>query len=240
MTTLDWPEPTPATLEYARRAVDEQLASAKAAEKIAAFYQPSGDYAGLTFHTLPPTASADPADDDLSVSDLLAITLLEVAATPRAVRHLLEDGAPRTRVLDALAAVPTTIDLVSATDDQLAAAVELYRALKAGLGGVNRWVAASKLAARKRPALIPVRDSVVVKLLRLPNTDERQDWLVFRHLLADPDLVAHLRALGAEATTTYGAPDLTTVPELRLLDTLLWMRPAKPRTKRRRGVGAAP
>ena len=128
---------------------------------MAQFYDPSGKYAGLTFHTLPPAAPPDPADDDLTAADLLAITLMDVTATPLAVRQLLEDGKPRQDALEALRRVPTTVDLAGASPAQLDAAVRLYRALKAGLGGVNPWVTASKLAARKRPALIPVRDSVV-------------------------------------------------------------------------------
>jgi len=193
---------------------------------MAQFYDPSGKYAGLTFHTLPPAAPPDPADDDLTAADLLAITLMDVDATPWAVRQLLQEGEVRRAVLAVLRDVPTTVDLAGASQDELDAAVRLYRALKAGLGGVNPWVTASKLAARKRPALIPVRDSVVTDLLGLPSRDVRQDWPVFRHLLVDADVVAGLRGLAATATADHGAPDLAAVPDLRLLDTLLWMRPA--------------
>lgn len=227
MTPLDWTEPTAATLDGARRAVDARLRSPDAAQRVATFFAPSSDYAGLTFHTLPPVP-VDAEHDDLTAADLLAVTLMEVTASPRAVRHLLEAGEHRDRVLAALRNVPTNIDLPTAAPTHLDAAAELYAALKSGLGGRNKWVTASKLAARKRPALIPVRDSVVVALLGLPNRDFRSDWLVFRHLVEDKDLVARLHVVAATATAEHDAPDLSGVPDLRLLDALLWMRPPVP------------
>ena len=138
---------------------------------------------------------------------------------------MLETGQVRERILTALARVPADVSLADAGPDDLDAAAELYRALKAALGGTNRWVAASKLAARKRPALIPVRDSVVVGALGLPNTDFREDWLVFRHLVRDRGRMQRLHELAVKATVDHDAPDLSDVPDLRLLDTVLWLHP---------------
>jgi hypothetical protein len=92
--------------------------------------------------------------------------------------------------------------------------------VKEALGG-NKWVTASKICARKRPALIPVRDSVVVEEIRLPNTDFRIDWALLRALVRDQEIVAALDALAADAGA-IGA-DLQGVPTLRLLDSAVWM-----------------
>ena len=70
----------------------------RAAELLRQYYDPATDYAGSTFLDLQPNNP-----QDLAATDLYALSLLDVRATPLAGRRLLEDGEPRTRVLKALA-----------------------------------------------------------------------------------------------------------------------------------------
>lgn len=75
---------------------------------------------------------------------------------------------------------------------------------------------------RKRPALIPVRDRVVVREHGLANHDSRSDWLVFRYLLQDADVLGGLDQAASRATAEHRT-DLSRIPGLRLLETLMWM-----------------
>ena len=72
---------------------------------------------------------------------------------------------------------------------QLLAMAELHHALKRALSPPevtkpNPWVTDSKLCARKRPDLFPVRDSVVCAYLGLidPKGNYEVDWQVFLHV----------------------------------------------------------
>lgn len=215
MASHDWNAIDPERLATAKSAVHAMLAHPRAALNLAAFYDPQGGYAAATFQTLAPN---DP--QDLTPSDLLAVTLMDVSVRPAALRRLLEPGTDRDAVLRALRAVPPDFDLAHADAPALDAAAAFYQSLKDVLRG-NKWVTASKIAARKRPSLIPVRDSVVVAELGLRNRDFREDWTVIRHLLQDGDVVGPLRALARTASTDeIGLAD---VSDLRLLDTLVWM-----------------
>ena len=67
--------------------------------------------------------------------------------------------------------------------DQLLAMADMYQALKSALSppdvkNPNPWVTASKLCARKRPDLFPVRDNVVCTYLGLidPKGNYQVDW----------------------------------------------------------------
>lgn len=212
-----WPTPSDAELRDAHAAAAERLRDAdRAARALRSFYQPTGRYAGRTFLDLQPNLT-----DDLTAADLLAITLLDVSANPLAVRRLLGPGQDRDRVL---AALKRSRDRDLAADDiadDLLAAAHLYETVKPTLGD-NPWVVASKLCARKRPALIPVRDSRVVKILRLTNRDFRSDWLVYRHLLRDAEIQAMLRD-AVEQTRSDPSIDVTDLPLTRVLDSILWM-----------------
>ena len=102
--------------------------------------------------------------------------LLEMTATNRALRHLLTEDV-----------LPLDADLAMAGEDTLLAMSRLHEATKQALSpshvkNPNRWVTASKLCARKRPDLFPVRDSVVCGLLELSGTRHNYevDWQVYR------------------------------------------------------------
>lgn len=219
--TVTWQRPSDAELASATRTLQHALDDEqRAVRALVEFYDPSGNYAARSFLDVAPN---DPFD--IVPADLLAITLLDVTAEPRAVRLMLDAGETRDVIVGVLRDIPRDADLVDADATVLEAASALHIHVKAALGK-NPWVIASKLCARKRPALFPVRDSVIVAQLGLQNRDHRIDWLVFRHLLSDDALRTRVRDLSDRAGAELDIP-LHDVPELRLIDTLLWMiRPA--------------
>ena len=201
----------------------------QASELLRQYYDPTTDYAGSTFLDLQPN---DP--QDLTAADLYALSLLDVRATPRAGRRLLEDGEPRTRVLTALADanLPASMNLLSAEPATFDAAERLYLAVRDALGR-KPWVTASKLCARKRPLFFPVRDSVVTEGLLGLGRSYLVDWQVYRHLVADRELMAAVEAKAARGAQLLDQTDGLRDPPLRLLDALLWM--TAPGELRRRG-----
>lgn len=221
-TTRAWDEADQQEVGLAKANLITILDAADAAKKMAAFYDPTRNYAGATFHLLAPLPKSA-AQDDITAADLLAVTLMDVTVHPVAVRRLLDPGEPRQTVITALRQVPLDLDLAAAPDDRLDAAAEFYERVKETLRG-NKWVTASKLAARKRPALIPVRDSVVVEQLGLSNRDFRRDWSVFRALVRDEEVTERVEAVARQAAEDTAA-DLAGLPLLRLIDTAVWMHP---------------
>jgi hypothetical protein len=179
-------------------------------ELIAQYFDPRGNYGAATFNTLAP----NPADD-ITSSDLLALTLLSVTIRPRGVRELLDnDEATRREALAMLKVLPSTeCVLWEATDEDLANAEQLWRRLRSveSIGPV----VAGKLLARKRPRLIPIVDSVVADVLRW---DENSYWRNFRSCLRDETLRRAIERLRRPA----GVPD-SVVPTVRLLDVAIWM-----------------
>lgn len=184
--------------------------------KVAAFYDPVRNYAGATFNDLAPN---DPFR--LDSSDLLAVTLMNVAVQPAALRRLLEPGDDHDAVLATLATVPVGTSLADADPATLDAAAAFYQAVKVALRG-DKWVTASKIGSRKRPSLIPVRDRVVVEELNLPRKDFREAWTLMRGMLNDTEVRAALAEL--KQATASSSPTVMELPELRLLDTAIWMR----------------
>ena len=109
-----------------------------------------------------------------TVGDLAAASLLDVRFGPHVILELLEREECNTLLTDILSDVP----LWAATDEQLArnsAAWRLWTRLVSIPGvGTTR---ASKLLARKRPHLMPIRDSVIIDALHLEGLD---GWLALR------------------------------------------------------------
>ncbi|GAS97131.1 uncharacterized protein RMCC_4097 [Mycolicibacterium canariasense] len=184
------------------------------------FFDTEGSFAATTFDTLP--------DNDrirFTTTDLLAVTLLDVALPPSSVRSLLESDASKFNGL--LAAVPGDVDLWDASDEDLAHAEALYWALRK-LPKVGR-TRASKLMARKRPRLIPVVDSVIIEALHLGD----DSWIALRACLSDPAVRDSI-----EASRPDNAP-AESISTLRLLDAAVWMRCSQSRNAKaaRRNAG---
>lgn len=169
---------------------------------VAQFFDTTGRFAATTFDTLP-----DNPPDRFTTSDLLAVTLLDVALPPPSVRQLLDTESAKFREL--LAAVPNDVDLWAATDYDLDHARTLYRSLLQlhKVGGTR----ASKLMARKRPRLIPVIDRVIRDALALSDNS----WAELRSCLGQSEVRMSIEAI---------RPDNAPVSTLRLLDAAVWMR----------------
>ena len=192
-------------------------------ERLAAYYDTNGEYAGATFAMLGPITP-----DLLTVVDLHATTQLSVKVGPGATRRLLNDGPLHDAVMDALGAVPSDV-AIDDDDPPYAQMAALHRAVKAAISArrtknKNAWVTASKIGARKRPRLMPVRDREVCGLLGLLDLgDPLVDYQVFAYLLRHPQVREGLDG-AMEATKAYGAGRDLTFDEapLRLLDAALW------------------
>jgi len=211
----------------AMRAIED----ARAVNMLRRYYDPAGDYAGSTFLELTPNEP-----DNITATDLYALSLLDVRAGPQAGRRLLDDGAHRDAVLTALGDpnLRFEVTLEGANETTFAAAEKLYLAVREALG-IRPWVTASKLCARKRPLFFPVRDSVVtLERLRLGKS-YLLAWNVYKTLLQDDEVLqkVHARVEKAQAGGEFKISD----PPLRILDVLLWMT-ADASMRPRRGSGA--
>lgn len=217
---------TPVPTEILTHAADRTLAALRdpnTARRVAEYYTVESNYAGSTFTSLKPNPS-----DAIDGTDLLATSTLRVAIPVYSVRQFLGDDDVREEVRSALKALPK-VHLAETTDDDFVSMEDFYTKIKRrlsrhGTKAPNPWVTASKLAARKRPDLFPIRDQVVCGYLGiLTLRDCRRDWVVFRHLLrhhAVVDLVTALPEQVLDAAVT-GHVVLDSDP-LRLLDVALW------------------
>lgn len=223
--------PDEQTLHHAKAQTLKALAltgTHPAQERLAWFYDVDGDYAGATFLDLAPN---DPGR--FTAADIAAVRLLSVTVKAGAVRRLLEPGRHRDAINKALAAIPEAHEkqgrLADAGAATLDAMLDLYLQVKAVLSGPHvatpqSWVVASKLCARKRPSLFPVRDRAVcgyLDTLRLSRV--RTDWLVFQHLIRDPEVTTGIEKM--VKAVPAAAQDRTVrldTERLRLLDAALW------------------
>jgi hypothetical protein len=166
-----WQLPPPDLLVEAERKALQAMRTDgpyPAPDRLARFYDADGDYAGASFAQLGPV---DPMD--ITPTDLLATTLLSVRIRPGAARRMLHSGRTRDNLLRKLSDIPDC-DLANAGIRALTAMEQLYEAVKQALSAdtvknPNAWVTASKLCARKRPDLFPVRDKEVCDYLGQPQ-----------------------------------------------------------------------
>jgi hypothetical protein len=134
----------------------------------------------------------------------------------------------RSALLDGLRDI-RDVELHVAGPDEFAAMAAFYDEVKMHLSEPtastgDRWVTASKLCARKRPYLFPVRDSVVRDFLGLTQYRNYQvDWQVFRAMLGDATIVHACDAAIAAAYKVAGNRRLAVDRDrLRVLDVALW------------------
>lgn len=221
-----WP---PVAAEVVQHAKDQALVALadvgdrRAADRLAVFYDTEGHYAGATFADLQPNAWTD-----ITAVDLHATSMLSVNVGPQATRRLLQPGAYRRSVLLGLRALPDR-ELAAADPAALTAMEEFYLAVKDALSSSNSkdpnpWVTTSKLCARKRPDLFPVRDRNVCAFLGILGlNDFRADWLVIRALVQDSEICDAVDAL-PEATRAAASGRLLAIDHsrLRLLDAAIW------------------
>lgn len=196
--------------------------------RLRAYYDPRSNYAGSLLSSLEPNDA-----DDVSASDLLAVTMLSIDLNPRQVRILLEDQERRTVVHRLLRRLPPTAALTDLEDGQLDAMWDLYEHLKTLIATAdsdsNRWVFASKLCARKRPELFPVRDSKVCAYLARGAAwgsgsesvgNFSIDMQIFADLITDDEITARLDEVRDKLESQH--QPVVHDSRLRLLDAALW------------------
>lgn len=209
--TSEWWTPNDAVnaraVERARQAVN----STEAVADLARYYAVDGDYAGATFTSL---QGNDP--HRITPTDLLAITTLSVSVSPQGIRRFEANaGAEFLRDLD------DKWELGGQDAEAHADAMgAFYSFVKERLGG-NKWVTASKICARKRPKLFPVRDNVVCSYLELTK-QANEDWPAFAAIMRDKETVDAL-AQAVAAAQRPGVDMGDGISMLRHLDVVLWM-----------------
>lgn len=190
-------------------------------------YCHSGHYEGFHFQSY-----GDGVDDPhrISSDDLLATTMLSIGVSPKSrsglrpsqMLRIERDGVQLRSLLDEL---PTVIALHELPEHDVdivlgeasgGAAWRLFRYVRDEIG-IPR-IAAYKLLARKRPHLLPVRDTVVERALGYRPRDRHWWTAWWAALHTAPDLVHQLRSLRADAGVPSDAVSL-----LRVADICVWM-----------------
>lgn len=181
-------------------------------------YSTGGRFTGAYFQELTLEGSTTP--DEVDISDLAALYLLEVKASPKAAGYFLKDEAFREKFRESMAAWPDR-DLADLSPDE-AAGLESDK----GLNPAWRLVKAAdnfgptrtaKLLARKRPRLIPIWDSVVKKELGFTNSNHY--WTAFHAALTEDD-----RSLDTKLGQLADAAGVSDrYSRLRVLDIVVWM-----------------
>lgn len=223
-----FPEAGSETIDFAKKQCLMVLNDDLTPERVRKYYDVDSNYAGATFTGLEPNVLGE-----ITAADLLAVTTLSVGIPVLAVRRLLEDQTVQNEVRDALQSLPDCS--LENTDEQdfvsMGNFYDLVKSLlvKADTRSSNPWVTASKIAARKRPNLFPVRDNVVCKMLGINRLGDRaKDWVIFRELMRDDevrsalsDAVAKAKAISDERVVNFDSEPL------RQLDVALWSSESK-------------
>ena len=188
---------------------------------VACYFEPDGDFAGMTF-----TELGDNPPNEITTDDLLAASLLDLSWPPSAVRAVLQNQ--NVEISAKLACIDAQTELWDASEELLAKVDDLWSALVAikGIGDVR----AVKLLARKRPLLGPITDSVVVGAIGLPKRTRD----VIRCLTkseADRALIQELCPAAASGASL-----------LRILDVAVWMLYSQSRAAKnaRKDTGLSP
>ena len=199
-------------MAHAARRLRDTLAEPGLGAAVAAYFDPAEGFAGMSFSTL-----GRNLPNKVTAGDLLAVSLLDIAWRPDAVRQLLGSHAGPVSVM--LGAISSDVDLWDATAADLAAVDRLWDVL-VDLPGVGT-ATATKLLARKRPRLCPITDKVVIRTAGSPG----QTWEALRFLLRDPAARARVEALRP--------PDAADASLLRILDVAIWVAASPSREAQR-------
>jgi len=172
------------------------------------------DYSGAHFEAVA-ALNADPYA--IGPAEFTAVTMLSVTVPAQAALRLL--GPDAQQITDLLRQIPADTDIIDIDSDALttgSAASQLWDVLRRGGDGLGR-TKTSKLIAAKRPRLIPIWDSFVEQATGLDTTDY---WRQFQRVLTVDD-----RAMWHWLTElrTHAPSIPARVPNLRILDVLLWM-----------------
>lgn len=219
-------------IDFAKRQCLLVLKDDRTPERVRQYYDAKTNYAGATFAGLEPNAS-----DEITATDLLAVTTLSVDIPVLAVRRILENEAIQNELREKLESLPSC-SLENTVERDFPAMEEFYDLVKsllvkADTKSSNAWVTASKITARKRPTLFPVRDNVVCKLLGINRLGDRaKDWVVFRELMRDEEIRAVLSSTVSKAEAVKDERVVRfDVEPLRQLDVALWTAESKESTR---------
>lgn len=202
-----------------------------AVQNLIAYYDPAGRYAGATF------LDVDGYDDyAITAADLWAVTTLSMEVPPQAGRALMTPGALRTIVNGKLRHLPPSLPLSEVQPQHLDHMYDLYTAIRTMLPALGKretdqWVMASKVCARKRPMLFPVRDAKVCTYLAdshlMGNKAGRlgsfgRDIQVFAYLSTHPGVRHWINVVRDEVLEQHPTW-VVDWSDLRILDIVLWM-----------------
>ena len=209
--------PTSTEIAYATSRTLEVLTDDRTPVWVQTYYEPKAAYAGRSFVALEPNSP-----NEVTAADLYAVSLLNVTVKPNAARRLLYDGEHHKAVTESLAVIPPDADLAKADTDLLQKAEAFYLSVRRALGR-DPWVTTSKLCARKRPSLIPVRDDLVTRQVLGMAVHWWTDWLVYQQLISNESVLTELGRLIAGASSLGSADAAIDDPPLRVMDVALWM-----------------
>lgn len=177
-----------------------------------------GEWVGREFDGAHFESFGNPVPEKLTAEDLLSVACLSIHVPARAALDVL--GKQENEISTHLAAVPSDAALEDIPFDEheeyfgdTSSAMALWRLLRThhGVGATT----ASKIMARKRPALVPIYDSVVGKAVGFPNSDGT--WRAWHHAFAtEAEFISRLGSL-------RGRAGLEQISLLRILDVTLWM-----------------
>ena len=185
------------------------------------FRGPSRRFSGSVFDSFAGGGDRPDVQSRITHEDVLAVAAVNVTVSARLSRQLLTDPVAGS-LEQLLRRLPTDVDLWDAEDETLAVARQAWEEIRTldedGHGTADRWVAASKLLARKRPRLVPLYDEKIRRVAAL--ADGTDWWLSLREALRHDCEDNEVRHRVRQAMREAGVPGYVSV--LRSLDVILW------------------
>ncbi|GGL82219.1 DUF6308 family protein [Glutamicibacter protophormiae] len=172
----------------------------------------------------------DENPNEITASDIVAVSFLSVNVPPRAAWAFLETR--KNEISEILSSIPTNLAINDPSCtftmyDEHSALQRLWNTLRRSpsekLWGMGP-VLTSKLMARKRPHLVPIQDSIVLAELEATDRDFWQMWWEAMQLTEEEyqpvqDFARVLRA---------SVPAAHKLSLLRVLDIVIWMNGRAP------------
>lgn len=195
----------------------ESEAVQHAAEVVRAYC--AGGFTGAAFDTYGHNDPGRITADDLIAVTMLSIHIREQSTSSLRPSSILTLDSMTSRINDLLSLIPADRELHTITPDEFdrwlgpkSPGDELYWLLRKG-ASIPR-VAVYKLLARKRLALLPIRDTVVEKALGQKADPWWLPW--WQTLAADPEVVSRLSEIRKRADAEH-------LSLLRVVDIAVWM-----------------
>lgn len=174
-------------------------------------YLNHGWFSGAWFQAIGGAGDTPDVADRFTPADVVAVSTLSLNIQGWTAIELLD--RPGNDFSALLAAIPVDLDLPEADDEVLNRLFALQDKLDEidGIGHVTR----SKLLARKRPRLVPIRDRYVLREL-VGDVSASLTRPLRDALRADPEVRSQLEGLAARVANGGISP-------LRALDIIVWM-----------------